>query len=102
MTIPYNEFAKYYVEMVDTWRLYQLQARALEGAGEDVPESLENEIRRHNFIVAILKEAGGEIFEKTASQLNKDGRYYHLQELSILDKAKIRKARKNKDESTIN
>jgi hypothetical protein len=86
MTVPYHEFAQYYAEcydnMTDAWRLYQLRSNALERAGKAVPEDLENETKRQKFIVAILQEAGHELFNKTSNELRKDGKYYRLEKLA--------------------
>lgn len=105
MTIPYHEFAQYYAEcydvMTDAWRLYQLRSNALERAGKAVPEDLESETKRQKFIVAILQQAGLELYNKTSNELRKDGKYYRLEKLAQ-QQNKPKKKEVKKDEPTIN
>lgn len=71
--VKYSLFTQYFIEISNVLDALDDEAEELRSVGEEVPQSLVNEIRRHTFIINILTQAGQEMYNKTPKQLMKDG-----------------------------
>ena len=68
--VKYSLFTQYFIEISNVLEALNDEAEELRSVGEEVPQSLVNEIRRHTFIINILTQAGKEMYNKTPKQLN--------------------------------
>lgn len=71
--VKYSLFTQYFIEISNVLDALNDEMEELHSVGEEVPQSLANEILRHKFIMGILTQAGEELYSKSAKDLYKDG-----------------------------
>lgn len=78
--VKYSQFTQYYIEILNVLDALNDEMEELHSLGEEIPQSLYNEIKRHTFIKSILTQAGEELYSKSAKDLYKDGWNYWFKE----------------------
>lgn len=76
----YSSLAQSYIENVDQLNGITAEVEELLSEGIAVPQLLENELHRLQFVVTILSQTGEEKYNKSPKQLYQDGWAYWFKE----------------------
>ena len=73
VNMEYSQFTQYFIEISNVLDALNDEVEELHSVGEEIPQSLINEIARHTFIKDILTQAGKDLYSKSAKELFRDG-----------------------------